>query len=257
MDGSCIIKHFEHYSPLSNSDKELLDSLEKSPKSYIKGTTVWDQGSSSDHFYTVKSGWAFSHRVLEDGSRQVLDIFVPGDIVGLREFAFNKRVSGLTVMNDADLCAFPKTRLTEVFAESLLLCNIFFMIAARDQAILMERLVNLGRRSARQKLAHFLVEISERLKKTNSDIGAHSKLPLTQPMLGDALGLSAVHVNRTFRELKDEGLINPGKGDVELLDMKGLEEVAHFDHTYLQEDIGEMLEQARNLQSSIDRRVQR
>lgn len=257
MEGSCIIKHFEHYSPLSDSDKALLDSLEKSPKGYTKGTTVWDQGSNSDHFYTVKKGWAFSHRVLEDGSRQVLDIFVPGDIVGLREFAFNKRVSGLTVMNDAELCAFPKTRLTEVFAESLLLCNIFFMIAARDQAILMERLVNLGRRSAREKLAHFLVEISERLKKTNSDIGAHSKLPLTQPMLGDALGLSSVHVNRTFRELKDEGLIRPGKGDVELLDLKGLEDVAHFDHTYLQEDISDMLEQARGIQASIDARGHR
>ncbi|ENO12967.2 Crp/Fnr family transcriptional regulator [Marinobacter nanhaiticus D15-8W] len=256
MNGSCIIKHFEHYSPLSDSDKALLDSLEKGPKSYVKGTTVWDQGSSSDHFYTVKNGWAFSHRVLEDGSRQVLDIFVPGDIVGLREFAFNKRVSGLTVMSDAELCAFPKTRLTEVFAESVVLCNIFFMIAARDQAILLERLVNLGRRSAREKLAHFLVEIFERLKKTNSDVGARSKLPLTQPMLGDALGLSAVHVNRVFRELKDEGLISPGKGDVELLDIKGLEEVAHFDHTYLQEDIDDMLEQARKLQSGSNRRAQ-
>lgn len=252
MTGSCIIKHFEHYSPLTDNEKTLLDSLEKSPKAYPKNTTVWDQGSKSEHFYTVKKGWAFSHRVLEDGSRQVLDIFVPGDIVGLREFAFSTRVSGLTVLSDAELCAFPKTRMTEVFAESLLLCNIFFMIAARDQAILLERVVNLGRRSAREKLAHFLVEISQRLKKTNADIGPHTHLPLTQPMLGDALGLSTVHVNRVFRELKDEGLINPGKGDVELLDMEGLEEVAYFDHSYLQEDISAMLLQARKLQAGND-----
>ncbi|WP_148863712.1 Crp/Fnr family transcriptional regulator [Marinobacter fonticola] len=256
MDGSCIIKHFEYYSPLTDNDKVLLDSLEKNAKTYAKNTTVWEQGSSSEYFYTVKKGWAFSHRLLEDGSRQVLDLFVPGDIVGLREFAFKTRVSGLTVLSDAELCAFPKSRLTEVFAESLLLCNIFFTIAARDQAILLERVVNLGRRSAIEKLAHFLVEISQRLKKTNADIGNHTKLPLTQPMLGDALGLSSVHVNRTFRELKAQGLINPCNGHVELLDLAGLEELAHFDHTYLQEDITGMLEHARELQKATDQRRQ-
>lgn len=252
MEKSCIIKHFEHYSPLTDNDKILLDSLEKSPKEYRKNTAVWTQGEPSNHFYTVSKGWVYSYRNMEDGSRQILDVYVPGDVVGLREFAFSKRITGLNVMSDAVLCAFPKHRLTEVFSESLLLCSIFFMISATDQAILLERLVNLGRRSARQKLAHFLLEISKRLEKTNVVCGNPLNLPLTQTILADALGLSAVHVNRVFKELREENLIKQVNSHVELTDVEGLREVAGFDASYLEENIEPMLQQARQMQQRID-----
>ncbi|HAC29838.1 MAG TPA: Crp/Fnr family transcriptional regulator, partial [Marinobacter hydrocarbonoclasticus] len=62
--------------------------------------------------------------------RQVLDVYVPGNVIGLRDYAFRSRVSGLRMLTDGVLCAFPRSRLTEVFAESLLLCNIFFTIGS-------------------------------------------------------------------------------------------------------------------------------
>lgn len=252
MHTSCIIKHFENYSPLTESDRTLLASLEKSPRAYAKNSILWEQGEPSRHFYTVSKGWAYAYRNMHDGTRQVLDIYVPGDIVGLREFAFSHRITGLALLSDAELCAFPKTRLTDVFSHSLLLCNIFFMIAARDQAILLERLVNLGRRSAREKVAHFLVEIAERLTKTNVDITGNLRLPLPQVLLADALGLSVVHINRTLKELKSDGLLLPTNGGVELLNIKALEEVAGFDSGYLEEDIGDMLDHAREAQLRIN-----
>lgn len=245
MGASCIIKHFEFYSPLTDQDKKLLDSLEKAPRCVVKNESVWQEGASTEHFYTVRKGWVYAYRNMEDGTRQVLDIYVPGDIVGLREFAFRKRISGLTALTDAEICPFPKKRMIDVFSQSLLLCNIFFMIASRDQAILLERLVNLGRRSAKAKLAHFLVEISRRLEKTNVDIANHYQIPLSQGLLADALGLSAVHVNRTFQELKEERLINPGHGGIELLDLEGLKAVAGFDPSYLEEDVQGILAEAR------------
>lgn len=245
MDTSCIIKHFEFYSALTDQDKNLLDSLEKAPRTVRKNESVWQQGAATDHFYTVRKGWVYTYRNMEDGARQVLDIFVPGDIVGLREFAFKKRISGLTALTDAEICPFPKKRMIDVFSQSLLLCNIFFIIASRDQAILLERLVNLGRRSAKAKLAHFLVEISRRLEKTNVNTSNHYRLPLSQGLLADALGLSAVHVNRTFQELKEERLINPGHGGIELLDVDGLKKLAGFDPSYLEEDPHDMLAEVR------------
>lgn len=243
MDSSCIVKHFQHYAPLSVAEQELLDSLEKSPKEYSKNTLLWSQGDASEAFYSVKKGWAYSFRDMEDGTRQVLDVYVPGDIIGLRDFGFQKRVSGLKLLTNSVLCAFPKPRLTEVFAESLLLCNIFFMIASRDQAILIERLVNLGRRSAREKLAHFLVEMARRLEKTNIRVANHLHLPLTQTLLADALGLSVVHVNRTFHELKEEKLVDAPNSGIMLLDIEGLKKVARFDPSYLEEDLEGVLKQ--------------
>lgn len=241
MSASCIIRHFEHYAALSEEEKDLLGSLEKSPREFKKNHEVWQQGSDSSHFYTVRRGWACSYRDMEDGSRQVLDLYVPGDIIGLREFAFRRRITNLKVLSDAELCAFPKRRLGEVFAASNLLCNLFFMISARDQAILLERLINLGRRSAREKLAHFLLEMAHRLDKTCADIDNCNYLPLTQVVLADALGLSSVHVNRTLQEMRQQEFLSLSPSGIEILDRDGLLDIAGFDPEYLQEDVQGML----------------
>ncbi|MFW5824867.1 MAG: Crp/Fnr family transcriptional regulator [Marinobacter sp.] len=237
MTTSCIIRHFQHYSELTDDDQKLLASLEKSPRDFDKNRVIWRQGSDSENFYTVRSGWACAYRNMEDGSRQVLDIYVPGDIIGLREFAFRRRVSSLQVITDASLCPFPKHHLTDVFAASPLLCNLFFLIAARDQAILVERLINLGRRSALEKIAHFLLEMTYRLDKACVDIHNCNHLPLTQVLVADALGLSTVHVNRTLGDLKQRKLITIGPNGITLQDREGLKAIAGFDPEYLLEDV--------------------
>jgi len=236
---SCIVRHFESYEDLEEKDRQLLLSLEEGPKEWPKNTLLWHQGDQSDSFYTLKKGWACSFRDLEDGTRQVLDVYVPGDIVGLRQFSFRKHITSVTMLSDAELCAFPRHHLNDIFSSSLLLCSIMFMITSRDQAILLERLVNLGRRSAREKLAHFLVELSHRLRRTNTYIENHLSLPLSQSVLADALGLSAVHVSRTFQEFRQEGLLNTGNSHLELIDIKALAAVAGFDEFYLESPIKE------------------
>ncbi|NMT65120.1 Crp/Fnr family transcriptional regulator [Marinobacter orientalis] len=239
VDNSCIVKHFKSYATLDEKDQQLLLSLEEGPRAWPKNTILWHQNDQSDCFYTLSKGWACSFRELKDGTRQVLDIYVPGDIVGLREFSFQKRITSVIMLNDAELCAFPRHHLDHIFSSSLMLCNIMFMITSRDQAILLERLVNLGRRSAREKLAHFLVEISYRLQRTNARVEDHLSLPLSQSVLGDALGLSAVHVSRTFQEFRREGLLKTGNSHLELLDIRGLEAVAGFDAFYLEPPISD------------------
>ncbi|SFR53809.1 transcriptional regulator, Crp/Fnr family [Marinobacter daqiaonensis] len=237
-DESCIVRHIKSYGEIDQKDEGLLLSLEDGPCEWSKNAILWNQGEESDCFYTLKKGWVCAFRDLEDGSRQVLDIYVPGDIVGLREFAFQKRITSVVVLREAELCAFPKSHLAEIFSRSRTLSSIFFMITARDQAVLLERLVNLGRRSAREKLAHFLAEISHRLQRTNAQVESHLSLPLSQGVLADALGLSAVHVSRTFREFRLEGLVSTDNAHVKLLDIKGLEAVAGFDDFYLESTAG-------------------
>ena len=236
-EDSCIVKHFKSYANLDHEDQRLLRSLEEGPRKWPKNSILWQQGDTSDSFCTIRKGWACSFRDMADGTRQVLDVYVPGDIIGLREFSFQTRITSVVMLNDAVLCSFPRKHLDSIFASSLMLCNLMFMIISRDQAILLERLVNLGRRSAREKLAHFLVELSYRLRRTNANVENHLSIPLTQNILGDALGLSAVHVNRTFQEFKQEGLMNTGNHHLELLDIKGLEAVAGFDAFYLEPSI--------------------
>lgn len=236
MEHSCIVRHFQHFRPLSESDADLLKTLEQDPVKYRKNATVWSEHEEETHFFTLKSGWACAFHNLEDGSRQILDIFVPGDIIGIRECAFRRRLVSVVTLTEAELCPFPQDRLARVFAQSSTLAGLFFMISSADQAILLQRLINLGRRNALVKLSHFLVEICERLKRACVELDQDFHLPLSQALLGDALGLSAVHVNRTVKILKEKQLIARGHGSVDVLDLNGLKKIANFDESYLERD---------------------
>ncbi|MCM2971818.1 MULTISPECIES: Crp/Fnr family transcriptional regulator [Larsenimonas] len=232
---SCIVRHFKHYGPLSESDTKLLQALEKEPISGTSGQTLWEEGDKAGEICTIKSGWAYSYRNIDDGTRQVLDVFLPGDIVGLREFAFKERMSGIKLLTDSVICRFPHNHLIDIFRDSTKLTTIFFSISARQQTLLTERLVNLGRRNAFEKTAHLVYELYMRLKRTNPELGNSFELPLSQQIIADALGLSAVHVSRTFSELREENMICRERNHVTLLDIERLESVIGFSKAYLQE----------------------
>lgn len=237
MTESCIVRHFTHFRTLDQSDIELLQTLEQDPVHFRKNTIVWNEHDEESHFYTVKSGWVCSYHNLEDGSRQILDVFVPGDIIGLRECAFRHRLVSLLTLTDAELCPFPQERLGLVFSRSSVLSRLFFVVSATDQAILLQRMINLGRRNALQKLAHFLVEICERLKRACVEVEDTFYLPFSQAMLGDTLGLSSVHVNRTCKTLREMGLIGRRHHALDVLDLEGLKQLAGFDPAYLEQDL--------------------
>ncbi|QNI01555.1 Crp/Fnr family transcriptional regulator [Halomonas sp. SH5A2] len=234
---SCIIKHFSHYCSLSEDEKQLLISLEDSPTDIKAGTLLWEMGDPANEFCTLKSGWAYSYRHLENGDRQILEVFLPGDIIGLREFAFNQRLENVRMINDGVICHFPHRRMLELFRQSLTLTSVMFAIGSRQQALLTERLVNIARRSARQKMAHFLHEMYLRLRQTNDDISGEFRLPLSQEQLADILGLSPVHVSRTFSALSEDGLVFRDRHNVTIPDLDALSVEGEFDAAYLTDNV--------------------
>ncbi|SHE54113.1 cAMP-binding domain of CRP or a regulatory subunit of cAMP-dependent protein kinases [Modicisalibacter ilicicola DSM 19980] len=234
---SCIVRLFSNYCALSEKDKELLFALEQSPTEVRAGETLWKECDRASEFCTIRRGWAYSYRNLGDGSRQILEIYLPGDIIGMREFAFSQRLSGVTMIDDGVICYFPHRRLLDIFRSSTTLTAVLFAIASRHQVLLTERLVNLARRSAYQRLAHFLYEMYERLGQTDSLSDGHFRLPLSQEQLGDALGLSSVHISRTFSTFREEGLVLRERHRICLVDPLKLAAVAEFDSRYLNDSL--------------------
>lgn len=234
---SCIIRHFRHYCELSSADKSLLHELEKSPTEVCAGQALWQEHDKASEFCTISRGWAFSYRDFSDGSRQILEVFLPGDIVGLREFAFSQRLTGVMMIDDGIVCHFPHRRLSEIIHQSSKLTTVLFAIASRHQALLTERLVSLARRSAHEKLAHFLYEMYLRLLQTGVIDDGHFRLPLSQEQIADALGLSTVHVSRTFSAFREEGLVLRERHKITLLDSDALARVAEFDSRYLHDSV--------------------
>jgi CRP-like cAMP-binding protein len=233
QDKSCIIKNFSSYREISPDDEALLSSLEHSPKAVHDTQSLWREGDPSEHFYVLKAGWACSYRDLPDGRRQILDLFLPGDIVGTRDYAFEEHLTGASMLTAGIVCPFPVSRLCEVFERSITLTDIFFIVASREQAMLVERLIDLGRRSARQKLAHFIAEMYVRVQRRERFEQGRLRLPVSQQVLADVLGLSAVHISRTFSDLQDDGVLYRQREYIHIPDFSRLAAEGDFADRYL------------------------
>jgi CRP-like cAMP-binding protein len=226
---SCIVRQFEKMVELSESEVNLLAALERDARKFDSGDRLAFAGEYSDRFYTLKSGWACAIKTMADGQRQILDIFLPGQIIGLREIGLSHSLTEFRALTPIEACPFPKQRLTEIFEKSPRLTDLFFLIMAREQAMLIERIVNIGRRNAAERLAHFIVEMKVRLHQRACEF----HLPMNQAIIGDTLGISSVHVSRTFKHLRDLGLIDNKNGQIEINDLDGLIDLSGFDRTYL------------------------
>jgi CRP-like cAMP-binding protein len=126
--------------------------------------------------------------------------------------------------------------LLQAFATTPRLATAVLWAASRDEAMVVEHLVGIGRRNALERTAHFLLELSARLTLVGRGTREGFACPLSQYQLADALGLSAVHINRVLRELREEGLLTFQKGQVTIHDVDRLAELAEFDRAYLDQE---------------------
>lgn len=236
LQSSFIIRQFSQYCTLSTEDKEILCFLEQYPTRVSAGQSIWPEGAQADQFFTVREGWAFSFRTLDDGTRQILKIYLPGDIIGMRDFSFSQRLAGVAMITDGVICPFSHQQLLSIFHHSVNLTVGFFAIASRQQALLTERMIYLARRSAQQRLAHFLYEMYLRLERINAVQEGRFLLPLSQEQIGEVIGLSTVHVSRTFTAFREEALVIRERHQVYLPVPKDLADLAEFDGGYLKSD---------------------
>lgn len=227
---SCIVHQFHRFVELTSHEQQLLSRLEQDPRHFDADQEMAAAGCNGDKFFTLRSGWACAIRTLADGQRQILDIFLPGQILGLREISFTRNLSEIRTLTDVVACPFPRQRLTEIFDEAPRLTDLFFLIMAREQSMLIERVINIGRRNAAERLAHFLVEIQTRLAIRSLAF----TLPMNQTLIADALSLSSVHVSRTFKQLRELGFVENQNGEIEIIDLDGLIDFSGFDRSYLE-----------------------
>jgi CRP-like cAMP-binding protein len=226
---SCLVAQFERIIQLSDEEKALLLSLEEDVRDYPAGTLLVSQGQKASDFFSLRSGWACASQLHRDGSRQIIDIFIGGQIMGLREVGLLHAHTTIETMTNVVACPFPRSRLSEVFAESRRLAVLFFLVLAQSHALLTQRLSNIGNKSATARFAHFILEMRARLNIDDSSF----ELPLNQTIIGDALGMTSVHVSRVTGELKRKGLIEQEGSRITILDLDALARAAEFSDDYL------------------------
>ena len=221
------------YVRLSHHDLSVMSELYGRRRRFAAGMDMIHQGQSDQCAYVLASGWAYSYKILPSGSRQIVDFQIPGDFLGLRSVLFRTSDHNVEPITAVQASEVKRRDLLDAFANNPRLATAVLWAASRDEAMVVEHLVDLGRRSATERMAHFLLELGARLRLVGMADRAGFVCPLSQYLLADALGLSAVHVNRVLRELREEGLMTFQKGRVVFDDYDGLVEFCSFDRAYL------------------------
>nr|WP_298380862.1 Crp/Fnr family transcriptional regulator [uncultured Halomonas sp.] len=229
-----IFKRFDIHRTLEQEVAALLECLPEDELRYLRsGDSLWQEGENATSLFVLRSGWAYSAHYHKDGSRQLLETYLPGDVLGLCQLASGNRRTNAVMLTDGWVCELPHSLLSRMFNDSPMMAALLFAIANQRQAMLVERQIIMTHRSAKQQLAHFVCECHARLLETGEIYRDEFLLPLTQQDLADTLGMSAVHVSRTFSQLAADGLVQRRFFQLTILDADRLKEVAAFDERYL------------------------
>jgi CRP-like cAMP-binding protein len=183
--------------------------------------------------YVNHTGWLLRYKILHSGSRQVIDFILPGQIFGLQACLFKNGLYSVAAITESSLSEIPLEMIDNVFERSPRLARTLLWSAVSETAIVGEHLVDAARRSAYERLSHLLLELFVRLKGVGLANGMSFELPLTQELIGDAIGLTTVHVNRTMRSLREDKLFAIDDKRVTILDFEGLSLICDFENSYL------------------------
>ena len=233
MESSPLIRKLSAFVALSHVELAMLERLHQRQRSFVAGSDLVYQGQSEQAAYILAEGWVCSYKVQRDGSRQIVDFQVPGDFLGLRSILLRTSDHSFEPVVDIQATEVFKDDLLELFAKTPRLAMAIFWAASRDEAMVVEHLVGIGRRDADARIAHFLLELGSRLTLVGLGSREEYGCPLTQYHLADALGLSPIHVNRVLKQLREAGLITFRHGQVTIHDHSRLVDLAEFDPAYL------------------------
>jgi CRP-like cAMP-binding protein len=230
---SILAKKLQRFLPLSKDELTCLGDLQGHPLKVRRGEELTREGQTEHKAFVFQAGWACSFKILPDGGRQIISFPIAGDIVGLRSVLLRTADHSFAALTDAVVYPLERTHIMQCVTEYPRLGAALLWAASRDEAMVVEHLVSIGRRTALERTAHFFMELAERLSLVGLATEAEFKCPLSQFVLADALGLTSIHVNRTLRQLRERNLLTKRRGVVTIHDLAGLRKLSGFQGGYL------------------------
>jgi CRP-like cAMP-binding protein len=224
----CPLRPLPVFRPFTAEELAFISRFKKGELTVERGATVLVEGSHSAHLYTVLSGWAFRYKLLSDGRRQILNYTMPGDLIGLQGSLMGEMQHSVEALSPV-LCVFERNELDTLYRNHPGLAYDITWLASREERMLDENLLSVGRRSALERCAYLIAFIWQRARHVGLNSRKPAVIPITQQHIADTLGLSLVHTNKTIRKLSTRGLIRWQDGGCEVLDVESLMELAHWE----------------------------
>jgi CRP-like cAMP-binding protein len=176
----------------------------------------------------VRDGYAIRYKVLRNGKRQILNVILPGDVIGFPVSFFDRSIYSVVAVTDLAYSVCSLDSYVGLCYEHPQFGLALSWLAAHEAAIYAEHIVDLGRRTPPERLAHFLLEIHARLLAVGYAEAMTFQLPFSQEVMADVLGLSVPHLNRVMQQLRAEQLIVSQARRIEFTDMARLQTLAQY-----------------------------
>lgn len=230
---SALRRKLDRFARLRDDELAGLADLEARSRTVAAQTELVHERQVGHGAYILQRGWALAYKLLPDGGRQVIDFAVPGDFMGLRSVLLRTSDHAFAAVTDLVVAEVSAKQMIDVFRHCPGLGAAVLWAASRDEAMMVEHLVGIGRRAALVRTAHLLLELRLRLLLVGSGSADGFDCPLNQYLLADALGLTPVHLNRVLRQLRERRLVTFREGRVTFHDVAGLEGLADYHGGYL------------------------
>ena len=228
---ACPLRPLPAFDPIAPEELAFIQEHKAAEITLRPGKAIVREGDPAERLYTLLSGWAFRFKTLPDGRRQILNVLMPGDLVGLQAKLFQEASHGIESLTEVTLCAFARERTWEVFRRFPALAFDLTWLGAREERLVDEVLLSVGRRTAAERLSMLILHLWNRAGLLGMVRDGALAFPLTQAHIADTLGLSYVHTNRTLQELRRQRLFDLSDGVLAALDEKGLRRLSRFEET--------------------------
>lgn len=226
--GHPFVARLSRYVDLDQHDLDSLHGLIEGEVAIRKKKDLVIDGYEYRKLCFVEDGFAARYKLLRNGKRQIVNVVLPGDVVGLPGSFLERAAYSVIALSDMKLQVCTMEDYIRLCYQRPQFGLILSWLAMYEMATYAERIIDTGRRTPVERLAHFLLEMHARLAMVGRTIGSRFHLPFSQEVLGDALGLSVPHLNRMLAQLRRDGLITVDGRDITIVNMTAIQQLGHF-----------------------------
>jgi CRP-like cAMP-binding protein len=224
----CALRRSHAFKPVNDIELAFINEMKREHLVLAAGTEIIPAGQEQAELYTLYAGWAIRTKTLADGRRQILNIHLPGDLIGLQGAMFEAASYGVEALTEVQLCLLPRRKVWQLFGNMPELAFDVTWLGSREEAQVDEHLTSAGRRSAVERIAALIIMLYKRLDVLGLVINGAMPFPLTQQHIADVLGLSLVHTNKSLAKLRRLGMFEQTNGTLLLTNPRALESLAQY-----------------------------
>ena len=228
-----LIAKLSRVMTLSLDDRTALQAMCRDVRQVGVRRDIIRDGDQPDRVHLILKGWACRYKILKNGKRQIMALLLPGDFCDLHAGMLDQMDHTIASITATTFAYVDRAQFDELTRTRPAILRALCWATLVDEGVLRSWIVSLGVRSARERVAHLICELRERMRSIDAEQDGQFDMPLTQPDLAEALGLTPIHINRVVRQLLADKVLEIRRGEVTILNRAALIQIADFDPSYL------------------------